>query len=416
MSGPRLLGLDVDRLRAGGGLVTAEEIAQQPALWRQLPGVLQAHGLQLRARLGPWLSRPDLRIVLTGAGTSAFIGEILAPALTRATGRRVDAVATTDLVSSPDSYLAEDRPTLLVSFARSGDSPESAAATQLADEYLSECHHLVLTCNPAGLLARRHDGSDRSVVLVMPAAANDLGFAMTSSFTCMLLSALLALAPELLPVGALELLVGQAELALAAGGEFASRLTGRGFERVVYLGSGSLAGLARESALKMLELTAGRVATWHDSPLGFRHGPKSVINDGTLVVVYVSADPYTRQYDRDIVAELRGSMNPSSVVALTGPVLVDSVLVDSVSGGAVSGDTVPTGSASVGRVPAGPGEVDRQPLDELDDAARSVVLVVLAQIIALHHALALGLTPDNPFPSGAVNRVVEGVTIHPHPA
>jgi tagatose-6-phosphate ketose/aldose isomerase len=365
-----LLGLDPELLRTGGGHVTAAEIAQQPALWRGLPTAVEARRTQLQALLEPLLRHPALRIVLTGAGTSAFIGHILAPALTGQLGRRVDAVATTDLVSNPGSYLAEDVPTLLVSFARSGDSPESTAATQLADQYLSECRHLVLTCHPDGALARQHSGSDRSLVLAMPAAANDAGFAMTSSFTCMMLSALLVLAPELVDV---ELLAASAEEALRSGGELAARLTGRGFERVVYLGSGPLKGLAEESALKMLELTAGRVATWHDSPLGFRHGPKSVLDERTLVVAYVSADPYTRQYDVDMITQLRASMEPSSVIAIEG-----------------------------------------HQTSDLDDAARAAVLVIPAQIFALHCSLGLGLTPDNPFPSGFVTRVVHGVTIHPH--
>jgi tagatose-6-phosphate ketose/aldose isomerase len=380
---PRLLGLLSDRLEHDGGLATAEEIVQQPALWRLLPTLLQVHQPQLEALVGPILSRPDLRIVLTGAGTSAFIGKVVASALSRQGSHRVDAVATTDLVSNPDDHLSEDLPTLLVSFARSGDSPESAAATELADSYLTECRHLVLTCNADGALARQHARSDRSLVVTMPAAANDTGFAMTSSFTCMTLSALLLLAPELVPADVVEVLAGNAEQTLSAAAEMATHLTERGFERVVYLGSGPLKGIAQESALKMLELTAGRVASWHESPLGFRHGPKSAIDDRTLVVLYVSADPYTRQYDLDMLAELRESMDPSSVVAIGGPDEDENL--------------------DAGRTFA-----------ELDDAVRSVVLVLPSQVLALHHSLAHSLTPDNPFPSGAVNRVVQGVIIHPH--
>ncbi len=64
------------------------------------------------------------RIILTGAGTSAFAGRALAPILTGAIKRRVDAIATTDLVADPQEYLAEDIPTLLISFARSGIAPK----------------------------------------------------------------------------------------------------------------------------------------------------------------------------------------------------------------------------------------------------------------------------------------------------
>ncbi len=381
---PPLLGFCRDQLLAAGGLATVEEIAQQPALWREVREASRAREVAVRGFLDPLLG-PDLRIVLTGAGTSAFAGEVLAPALTRAMRRRVDAVATTDLVSNPHHFLTEDLPTLMVSFARSGDSPESLAATRLADGLLGECHHLVLTCNAAGALARSHTGSPRSLVLTMPPAANDSGFAMTSSFSCLTLSALSTLAPELVPDGAVELLAVGAEQALREGTELAKTLAAGRFERVVYLGSGPLTGLARESALKMLELTAGRVASWHDSALGFRHGPKSVVDDGTLILVYISADPYTCRYDWDIVAELRAITSAGSVIAIS-------------SNGASDRESGPQ---------------VRHPLDGVDDAARAIVLVVLAQLLAVHLSLAHGLAPDNPFPSGMVNRVVEGVTIHP---
>ena len=115
------------------------------------------------ARCVPFSSRccagAELRIVLTGAGTSAFIGECLAPALIRRTGLRVEAVPTTDLVGSPDAGLSLAVPTLLVSFARSGNSPESVAALRLAELVVPECHHLIFTCNRDGraLPARRVD-------------------------------------------------------------------------------------------------------------------------------------------------------------------------------------------------------------------------------------------------------------------
>lgn len=146
------LGLSPDQLEKRGAGHTAREIAQQPAVWRETGTIVSSHREAVDAFLRPLLGRPDLRIVLTGAGTSAFAGEILAPALSRRMRRRVDAVATTDIVSNPNEYFAEDRPTLLVSFARSGNSPESVAATELADQCLSECHHLVLTCAAGGRL------------------------------------------------------------------------------------------------------------------------------------------------------------------------------------------------------------------------------------------------------------------------
>src|SRR5215212_8740868 len=161
-------GFSPEQLEDRGAGWTAREIAQQPAVWKETGRTVGSHREDANAFLQPLLGLPDLRIVLTGAGTSAFVGEILAPALSLRLGRRVDAVATTDIVSNPNEYFAEDLPTLLVSFARSGNSPESAAATALADRCLSECHHLVLTCDPDGQLYTDHAGGERSLVLLMP--------------------------------------------------------------------------------------------------------------------------------------------------------------------------------------------------------------------------------------------------------
>lgn len=371
---------------AGRGVEhTAREIAQQPALWREVGRTAAARQAETAAFLRPLLDRPDLRIVLTGAGTSAFAGKILAPALARELRRRVEAVPTTDIVSNPLECFAEDRPTLLVSFARSGDSPESLAATELAEQLLTDCYHVIVTCNAEGRLGRDHASADRSLVLVMPEQANDQGFAMTSSFTCMVLATYLTLGASG-PDGALvERLAAAGDGALAQLEQPARALAAVGYQRVVYLGSGPLKGLARESSLKLLELTAGRVAAWFDSPLAFRHGPKSLLNERTLALVYLSGDAYTRAYDQDLVAELRAAMAPGSVVTITAE-------ADDVDG---------DGTWAIGG------------LGGLPDVALALPFVLCAQLIGVHTAVSLGLAPDNPFPSGEVNRVVQGVTIHP---
>ena len=379
------LGYTTSELDEHGAEHTAREIFQQPELWREVGKTVASRRAETESFLNTLLELPDLRIVLTGAGTSAFAGEILAPALGRQLGRRVDAVATTDIASNPREAFAEDRRTLLVSFARSGDSPESVAATELADKCLTEVHHLVVTCNPAGELFRRHSGTVGSLVLLMPEGANDEGFAMTSSFTCMTLATWLTLAGTAADDGLAERLAGAAEHALTTQGGVARALAERGYDRVVYLGSGSLAGLARESALKLLELSAGQVVSYFDSALGFRHGPKAVLDGRTLALVYLSNDEYTRKYDLDIADELRRALGKENVLAI---------------GAGTTGGLIDLDMLQI------------EGLDNIGDAALAVPLVVFAQLIGLHFSLALGRTPDNPFPSGDVNRVVKGVTIH----
>lgn len=368
---------DIDGSRA-----TVREIIQQPDVWREAFDNVESRRAALDAFVGPLLARPDLRIVLTGAGTSAFAGDIAAPALMRALHRRVDAIATTDIVSNPREHFAEDLPTLLVSFARSGNSPESLAATHLADECLNDVSHLVLTCDEQGRLYTEHSTRENSLALLMPERANDRGFAMTSSFTSMLLSCLLILRPA--PAADVEALTTAATHIIESRFEQIAALAEAGHKRIVYLGAGALSGLARESALKLLELTAGQVVTYFDSALGFRHGPKAVLNDETLVIVFVSSDPYTREYDLDIADELRSSIGVDNVVVVAAGVRQE--------GGA---------------------NWFLEGLEGLDDAFLAVAYAVVAQLVGLSFSLELGMTPDNPFPGNEVNRVVQGVIIHP---
>ncbi|MBI5340319.1 MAG: SIS domain-containing protein [Mycolicibacterium rufum] len=361
------------------GGATILEIGQQPDAWREVAGRSDE---QADAFLRDLLARRDLRIILTGAGSSAFAGEIAAPVLGRHLHRRVEPIATTDIVASPLDHLEAETPTLLVSFARSGNSPESLATTALADQLVDHVWHLVLTCDRDGKLGRAHLGRPDSLVVYMPERTNDSGFAMTSSLTSMLLSCLLLLGPA--RAEDVEALARAAEHVVGLQSDIRA-LAQTKKQRFVYLGSGPLQGLARESALKLLELTAGEVVTYFDSPLGFRHGPKSVLDTDTLAVVYLSTDPYTRRYDLDIIAELRGQLGPDAVrVISTEPIPDD-----------------------LGRSVVLPG------LAGLPDALVALPYLVFGQYLALFTSLDYGKTPDNPFPSGEVSRVVRGVTIYP---
>lgn len=371
-------------LRERGADDTIAEIAQQPELWRQVAATVALRRVQ-DVELAELLKRDDLRIVLTGAGTSAYAGGVLAPALRRSRGHRVEAIPTTDIVSDPYGCLADDVPTLLVSFARSGDSPESVAATELADRTLTECHHLILTCNEDGRLARNHVYRPTSHVLLMPRAANDRGFAMTSSFTCMVIAARLLIGA---PVAsdAVARIADSVELGLAEQVRAAAGVAAGKSERIAYLGSGSLAALAREAALKVLELTAGRVAAIAETSMGFRHGPKAFLDESTLSVVFCSNDPYTRRYDLDILTELATAQPVGAVIAI---------------------------SAATEDLPAGVVAWPLRGLDDLEDALLAPAAVIAAQLLALQCSLAAGIGSDDPFPSDAVNRVVQGVTVHP---
>ena len=379
------LQLDETALDGAGALWTAREIAQQPASWRRTQDLLRQQASLIAGFLTPLLARPDLRIILTGAGSSAFIGECLAPLLLQQLDRRVEAIATTDLLSGPRQYFQHDVPTLLVSFGRSGGSPESVAVVALAEQMLRECHQLVITCNEHGALYQRCRERPNSLAILLPAETHDRGFAMTSSFTSMMLAAWMAFGGADDGTPEVALIARAAEDVIDQHNPTLRELAAKSYSRVVYLGSNGFKALAREAALKLLELTDGKVIATFDSPLGFRHGPKTIVTRDTLIFVFISNDPYTRRYDLDLLSELRSDALAARVIAITAQVH----------------DAVTHSEY-----------LHVQQLTRAGDGDLYFPYIVCGQLYAFHRSLSLGNKPDLPSNSGTVNRVVRGVTIH----
>jgi len=346
---------------------TWREIMAQPAIWT----AWAADPALAAAR--DWLAQaaPD-EVWFTGAGSSAYIGDMACAGLEGQPGPRLRAVPTTDLVSRPRAYLNGRRP-LVVSFGRSGNSAETLGTLDALDALAPEAPRLNITCNGESALARRAGRNGH--VIVLPEATHDQGFAMTSSLTTMVLTALALFdaAPgwqaRLAGAGAAAaaLLPRVAEAAQSA------RLPGR----IVFVGAGPLAYAARESALKVMELTAGQVPALWDSSLGFRHGPKSFVVGDTDIVVLASPDAPAALYDADLVAELRAQFPDSRVTAI------------------------------------GPGGDIDVPMP--DGAAWGAPLAILyAQCLCVALSDRLGLTVDDPFAGkGTLSRVVAGVKLHP---
>lgn len=387
----KLLGLEISRLEDCSGLNTAKEIIQQPDTWRESVKNLIKNKIEIKSFIDSFLSKKEFRIILTGAGTSAFAGEVCEPYLTSLLNKRVEAIATTDLVASPKSYFIKDIPTLLVSFARSGNSPESVHAVNLASQLVDDLYQIVITCNENGKLAKNTVNDEKSLLLLMPPQTNDLGFAMTSSFTTMVLNAM-----AVFNINNIENFSSDVDKLSNSVNDFienniekVTSLANEDFERIVYLGSSTSKGIARESALKVLELTAGKVNASYDTPLGFRHGPKSVVDDNTVSVIYISNDEYTRQYDLDLAKEMLAHKKNDKVV-IVGENIEEDILNKA--------DYVFN-------------------VENINYTVENKVLLPLQQIIfgqmlSFLKSVNLGITPDNPCPTGEVNRVVQGVILH----
>ena len=387
----KLLGVEISRLEDCSGLNTAKEIIQQPDTWRESIKNLIKNKIEIKSFIDSFLSKKEFRIILTGAGTSAFAGEVCEPYLTSLLNKRVEAIATTDLVASPKSYFIKDIPTLLVSFARSGNSPESVHAVNLANQLVDDLYQVVITCNENGKLAKNTVNDEKSLLLLMPPQTNDLGFAMTSSFTTMVLNAMAVFNIDNIEnfSSDVDKLSNSVNDFIENNIEKVTSLSNEDFERIVYLGSSTSKGIARESALKVLELTAGKVNASYDTPLGFRHGPKSVVDDETVSVIYISNDEYTRKYDLDLAKEMLAHKKNDKVV-IVGDNIEEDILNKA--------DYVFN-------------------VENINYTVENEVLLPLQQIIfgqmlSFLKSVNLGITPDNPCPTGEVNRVVQGVILH----
>jgi tagatose-6-phosphate ketose/aldose isomerase len=382
MTPTEYLGATEPELIAAGAIWTAREIEQQPQMLQQTHALVAGLHAKIRAFAGPLIDNPAARVILTGAGSSSYIGQCVAPLLDRHLAARVDAVPTTDIVCAPQLYLEPEQPLLLVSFGRSGNSPESLAAVELAESLVREVRHLAIVCNADGALGKAPVA--HSMTLLLPAETHDTGFAMTSSFSCMMYAAVAALLPAGTMDRRIDVITGATRRVIEESMPLLKELALGQYDRVVHLGSGVLQGLAREASLKLGELTNGSVATCFESPLGFRHGPKTFITGRTLVMVFVSNNALTRRYDLDLVDELRRDGCAARIIEV------------SAQPRAASGaDTI--------AVPA---------MADAVDADLLWPCVAIAQIHAFLRARAIGVTPDNPNPAGLVNRVVQGVRLY----
>lgn len=329
----------------------------------------------------------DLEVIFAGAGTSSFIGDILQGYFEKNTKKRAVSVPTTDLLTHPDLY-CRGKSVLLVSFARSGNSPESLAAVKLADQLCKQVFHFIVTCNAGGELATA-DHTNATFLFLLPAEAEDLSVAMTGSFTAMLLTGLLmSRIHDLKAVdGQIESLIQYGEHVISSYAATLRHVAELDFNRAVFLGSGPMQGAAKESALKLQEFTNGKVICKHDSFLGFRHGPKVIINAHTLVVYLFSNKEYVSAYETDLVDAVNKSDGGLYQVGVTESPLSDRRLNLNIY------------------FTHQPGQVEEELL--------SVCHVLPAQILGFFKAISLALRPDNTVENGTITRVVKGVNIYP---
>lgn len=387
-----LLNLTVAEKAERGLEHTPHEIAQQPGTW-----ITTFHQLRTRqAEMRDFLAKagingsPEQRptVFLVGAGTSDYIGRSLHHLLRSNWQCEVIPVASTDLLTDLPEYVLADKRYLWVSFSRSGDSPEGVAVLERALTECANVSHILITCNFDGRMNKNMQSCGNCFSIVLDDVTNDRSLAMTSSFTNMVLAGqILAHAWSIEKYEViLHALVNAAEEFLPRAAALAFELTQKGYRQACFVGSGLLAGAAMESALKLLELTAGKVQTMTQPTLALRHGPMAALDQETLFVSLVSSQMQRRQYEIDLLREI-GSKDlvRTRVAVATEP-----------SSLRAEADYVLTPEATY----------------MIPDLYRPVIDVIFGQLLGLFASIQAGLKPDNPSPNGAISRVVQNVGIY----
>jgi tagatose-6-phosphate ketose/aldose isomerase len=386
-----LISSDVPQKQERGILYTPSEIAGQVDLWEKTFRIFKQHSAEMGTFMHRFLKKAKGTVICTGAGTSEFIGYCISSLIRKNFVIPVNVFSTTSIVTVPEDVFLSKIPLLLISFARSGNSPESIGAVRIADMLNDEVFHIIITCNEDGKLRTWAEGKSHAYVLTLDSATNDRGLAMTASFSNMVIAAqMLSFVFSLDEYEKIfPNIVNAGRNMLEIAPNTAREICTLDFTRAVFLGDGNNYGTAIESHLKLQELTAGAVMCSYDTFPGLRHGPEAVIDARTLVVAFLSPDPYTRAYEEDLLLEIRNKKIGKALVTcgknLSDPLRrVSDFVIDCDPGGML----------------------------KLGDRFTPPVFVIAGQLLGLFKSIDLGCKPDTPSESGVIHRVVEGVKVY----
>ena len=366
---------------------TYKEIRQQPRVWKEAYKIVLSRKDEIKAFVDKYLGE-GYQVILAGAGTSAYIGDALEPALHKTRFKGARSLATTDIITYPDFYFDSSSKVLMISFARSGNSPESVGAVKTVEKYAGKVAHIFITCNDKGELALMK--GDNILTVLLPPETNDLSLAMTSSYSTMyLVCSMIANINDIEnQKESIDTLADCVQKAMDRYEADIRKMASMDFTRAVFLGSGVLCGVAEESRLKLQELTDGQIMCAFDTFLGFRHGPKALVNSSALLIYLLSPASSVQRYELDLIRQIKGGCGAKGyiLVCRKAPEELD--------------DSYWNLCIETGLPEGFPGYYG------------GVAYVFVAQLLGMFKSIAFGLNPDSPSVSGNISRVVEGVKLY----
>ncbi|RIN55659.1 SIS domain-containing protein [Staphylococcus simulans] len=365
---------------------TYREIQQQPSVWKKTFDIVNDVSADFKRfieAIEQHESTDKFKVILTGAGSSAYVGDIARMAVDNNKFPKwsFESVPTTHFVTNPGTYIDDATTYLVVSFARSGNSPETQGTVELFNQLSQHVYHVFITNNKDGFLGRYAD-TENAFKVILPDETNDKSLAMTSSFSTMLLAACLLFSSEEID----EAYFKRVEQNFSWIDAHAREVAAQPFKKIFYAGTGMQGELTKEVSLKLNELTAGAIEIAKETTLGFRHGPKAGLNDNALFIMLRGANDYQRRYETDVIHEIDMPERNYQILVLDGKTSDDAFTF-----------TFPNAEHD-------------------SDLELTLAYLIFGQLLAFYKSVQLGLNPDNPSPNGFINRVVKGVTIYPFEA
>lgn len=219
--------------------------------------------------------------LFTGCGSSYFLAQLIAQAWAKHGRQTASAFPASEILLHPEVYFKREGKTQLFAFSRSGNTTETVRAVKQANRN-SEWTTVAVTCQDGCDL---QECAGRS--LIFP-EIQEKSVVMTQAFTGML-GAFLTLCGLGAEVAAAATLI---EGSLDRNEERVADLAGREFQNLIFLGTGPFLPLARESMLKVKEMTALPAEAWQS--FEFRHGFQAAVDSGSLIWLFVSREdlPY----------------------------------------------------------------------------------------------------------------------------
>ncbi|HXL02974.1 MAG TPA: SIS domain-containing protein [Candidatus Atribacteria bacterium] len=269
---------------------TYQEILKQSTTWEKTLHYLK----EQENYFSQFLAETYDNVIFTGCGSSYNLS--LVASHFWQTGKQIPArgVPASETFLFPGGVFLPRNRYLLFGISRSGETTETVKALQhFQDKFKGKT--VGVSCEENSSLLK---AADYQISLPF---AHEESVVMTQSFPSILLSFLFLSLLESKSTDNLSLLPEILEKYLSSGEKTIKDLVSNlSFDKFIFLGNGPYYGIAWEGSLKLKEMSLTSTETFHF--LEFRHGPKSVVDEKTLIIALSSQRAFS--WEKEVMMEM----------------------------------------------------------------------------------------------------------------